>query len=111
MAIASPPKALFADRVQRIGTEAAFVLGGRISEVESGGDRVIRCNLGQPDFPLPGHITEAVKKALDMGLTTYCDPQGIPELRAAVAKAMASDGLAANTLRKDASASFPSPMR
>jgi aspartate/methionine/tyrosine aminotransferase len=88
MAIASPPKALFADRVQRIGTEAAFVLGGRISEVESGGDGVIRCNLGQPDFPLPGHITEAVKKALDMGLTTYCDPQGIPELRAAVAKAM-----------------------
>ena len=88
MAIASSPKELFADRVNRIGTEAAFALGGRISEVESGGDQVIRCNLGQPDFPLPHHITTAVKKALDMGLTTYCDPQGIPELRSSVAKSM-----------------------
>jgi len=88
MAIASSPKKLFADRGSRIGTEAAFALGGRISEVESYGDQVIRCNLGQPDFPLAHHITTAVKKALDMGLTTYCDPQGIPELRSSVAKSM-----------------------
>ena len=45
MAIASSPKELFADRVNRIGTEAAFALGGRISEVESGGDQVIRLSL------------------------------------------------------------------
>ena len=88
MVIASSPKELFANRVNRIGTEAAFALGGRISEVESGGDQVIRCNLGQPDFPLAHHVTAAVKKALDMGLTTYCDPQGIPELRSSVAKSM-----------------------
>ena len=88
MVIASSPKELFANRVTRIGTEAAFALGGRISEVESGGDQVIRCNLGQPDFPLAHHVTAAVKKALDMGLTTYCDPQGIPELRSSVAKSM-----------------------
>jgi aspartate aminotransferase len=56
--------------------------------VEAEGERVIRCNLGQPDFPLPGHIVEAVKRALDRGLTTYCDPQGIPELRAAVARSV-----------------------
>jgi len=88
MVIASSPKELFANRVTRIGTEAAFALGGRISEVESGGDQVIRCNLGQPDFPLAHHVTAAVKKALDLGLTTYCDPQGIPELRSSVAKSM-----------------------
>ena len=83
-----PPKKLFADRVTRIGTEAAFALGGRISEVESDGGQVIRCNLGQPDFPLPHHITVAVKKAIDTGLTTYCDPQGIPELRMSVARSI-----------------------
>jgi aspartate/methionine/tyrosine aminotransferase len=55
---------------------------------EAKGERVIRCNLGQPDFPVPKHITDAVKRALDAGLTTYCDPQGIPELRAAVAKSL-----------------------
>ena len=82
------PSTLFADRVSRIGTEEAFALGALIREVESEGERVIRCNLGQPDFPLPRHIVEAVKRALDKGLTTYCDPQGIPELRAAVARSV-----------------------
>jgi aspartate/methionine/tyrosine aminotransferase len=79
---------LFADRVNRIGTEEAFALGALIAQVEAQGERVIRCNLGQPDFPLPRHIAEAVKRALDRGLTTYCDPQGIPELRAAVARSV-----------------------
>jgi aspartate aminotransferase len=85
MTTAAPTAPLFADRVHRIGTEAAFAFGGLIRDVEATGDRVIRCNLGQPDFPLPAHIAEAVKRALDAGLTTYCDPQGIPELRQAVA--------------------------
>ena len=88
MTIAAPPVPLFADRVHRIGTEAAFALGALIAEVEAKGERVIRCNLGQPDFPVPKHITDAVKRALDAGLTTYCDPQGIPELRAAVARSL-----------------------
>jgi len=88
MATATPVSRLFADRVHRIGTEAAFGFGALIREVESQGERVIRCNLGQPDFPLPRHIADAVKRALDAGLTTYCDPQGIPELRAEVARSV-----------------------
>ena len=82
------PSTLFADRVRRIGTEEAFALGALIRDVEASGDRVIRCNLGQPDFPLPRHIVRAVQAAMDKGLTTYCDPQGIPELRAAVARSV-----------------------
>lgn len=85
MTTAAPPSRLFANRVERIGTEAAFAFGALIRDVEADGERVIRCNLGQPDFPLPKHIAEAVKRAIDDGLTTYCDPQGIPELRRAVA--------------------------
>ncbi|GMV04258.1 MAG: aspartate aminotransferase [Gemmatimonadota bacterium] len=86
---AAPPlTTLFADRVSRIGTEEAFALGALIKDVEAEGERVIRCNLGQPDFPLAKHIVEAVKRALDKGLTTYCDPQGIPELRQAVARSV-----------------------
>ncbi|HET7460282.1 MAG TPA: aminotransferase class I/II-fold pyridoxal phosphate-dependent enzyme [Longimicrobium sp.] len=77
---------LFTRRAHRIGTEAAFGLGERVAEVESRGERVIRCNLGQPDHPLPAHIADALKRAIDRGLTTYCDPQGIPELRREVAR-------------------------
>lgn len=88
MTTAAPPAPLFADRVTRIGTEAAFSFGALIRDVEADGARVIRCNIGQPDFPLPEHIATAVKLALDAGLTTYCDPQGIPELRSAVARSV-----------------------
>lgn len=88
MTTLTPPKALFAQRTRRLGTEAAFALGARIADVESAGQHVIRCNIGQPDFPLPRHIAEAVKRAIDQGLTTYCDPQGTPRLRAAVARSV-----------------------
>ena len=74
--------------MSRIGTEEAFKLGPLLREVEADGRRVIRCNLGQPDFPLPGHITEAVVAALRAGHTTYCDPQGLPELREAIASSV-----------------------
>ena len=86
------PKAVFAKRVQLMGTEAAFGFGSRILEVEKAQqERVIRCNLGQPDFPLPEHIAEAVVEAVRAGQTTYCDPQGMPELRAALARKIADD--------------------
>jgi aspartate/methionine/tyrosine aminotransferase len=80
--------ALFTDRVQRLGTEEAFNLGARVAQVESLGERVIRCNIGQPDYPLPEHIADALKRAVDRGLTTYCAPEGIPELRRAVAHSL-----------------------
>lgn len=84
-----PPRSgLFTGRVSRIGTEEAFNLGARVAEVESLGERVIRCNIGQPDYPLPGHIADALKRAVDQGLTTYCAPEGIPELRHAVAHSL-----------------------
>ncbi len=42
---------LFAEQIGVLGTEEAFALGALIGEVESGGERVIRANLGQPGFP------------------------------------------------------------
>lgn len=83
-----PSGPVFTERAQRIGTEEAFNLGARVAEVESLGERVIRANIGQPDYPLPEHIADALKRAVDRGLTTYCAPEGIPELRRAVAKSM-----------------------
>jgi aspartate aminotransferase len=76
----------FANRVQLIGTENAFKIGPWIREVEETGKRVIRCNLGEPDFPLPGHIAEEVKRQIDAGQTHYVDPQGIEPLRQAIAR-------------------------
>ena len=77
---------LVAQRVALLGTESAFKIGPYIRTVEDQGHRVIRCNLGEPDFPVPEHIREEVKRQIDNGLTHYCDPQGILPLREAIAR-------------------------
>lgn len=80
--------ARFATRIASIGTENAFKIGPYIREVEARGTKVIRCNIGEPDFPLPKHIAEEVKRQIDRDQTHYVDPQGVEPLRAAVARSM-----------------------
>jgi aspartate/methionine/tyrosine aminotransferase len=77
---------LLAKRVDLLDTENAFKIGPQIKAIEDLGKRVIRCNLGEPDFPIPGFIKEEVKRQIDLDNTHYCDPQGILPLRKAVAK-------------------------
>ena len=79
---------LFSDRTSLIDTENAFKVGPYIAAIENAGHKVIKCNLGEPDFPLPKHIREEVKRQIDNDLTHYCDPQGILPLREAIAKDM-----------------------
>ena len=81
---------LFSDRTALIDTENAFKLGPYIREVEGTGQRVIKCNLGEPDFAVPQHIRAEVKRQIDNDLTHYCDPQGILPLREAIAADMGS---------------------
>jgi aspartate/methionine/tyrosine aminotransferase len=90
---AAPARAalpLFADRVSMIDTENAFKVGPFIKEVEDSGRKVVRCNLGEPDFPLPRHIAEEVKRQIDNDMTHYNDPQGILPLREAIAHTMSA---------------------
>lgn len=76
---------LFSQRTSLIDTENAFKLGPIIRQVEQAGHHVVKCNLGEPDFPLPEHIREEVKRQLDADHTHYSDPQGILTLRRAIA--------------------------
>ena len=78
--------ALYSKKSERIDTENAFKIGPYIKSIEDQGKRVIKCNLGEPDFPVPGFIKEEVKRQLDLDNTHYCDPQGILTLRKAIAK-------------------------
>lgn len=78
--------ALFAKRSELIDTENAFKVGPYIRAIEEQGKRVIKCNLGEPDFPIPQFVKEEVKRQIDLDNTHYCDPQGILPLRTAIAK-------------------------
>ena len=77
---------LISDRTSLIHTENAFKVGPYIVALEQAGHKVVKCNLGEPDFPLPVHIRDEVKRQLDLDNVHYCDPQGILPLRKAVAK-------------------------
>lgn len=77
---------LLADRMQALGTENAFTLADNIAEAEAMGMKVIRFNLGEPDFDTAAHICQCASDNLAKGNTHYCPPHGIPALRAAVAK-------------------------
>jgi aspartate aminotransferase len=74
-----------AERMGRIGVEGAFSVLVKAKALEAQGRDIIHLEIGEPDFPTPLHIVEAAKKALDEGWTHYGPPQGLPELREAIA--------------------------
>ncbi len=74
-----------AERMNRIGVEGAFNVLVRARALETQGRDVIHLEIGEPDFPTERHIVEAAKRALDEGWTHYGPPQGLPELREAIA--------------------------
>ncbi len=74
-----------ATRLQRMGTEAAFRVFARAKALEAGGRDIVHLEMGQPDFPTPGFITEAAIAALKDGHTGYAPAAGLPALREAIA--------------------------
>ena len=80
---------LYSDRAGLIDSENAFKMGPYIHSLEAQGREVVKCNIGEPDFPVPAFIKEEVKRQIDLDNTHYCDPQGIPSLRAAIARQLA----------------------
>lgn len=75
---------LFAERNFRIETENAFKIGPHIVRVEQEKEAVIKMHLGEPDFPIPEHVKEEIKRQLDLDNTHYCDPKGLLSLRKAI---------------------------
>ena len=72
---------LYAERTFKIDTENAFKVGPHIVRVEKERSPVVKLNLGEPDFPVPVHIKDEIKRQLDLDNTHYCDPQGLIGLR------------------------------
>lgn len=76
----------FADRIQTLGTENAFKLGDDIARCEQAGTKVIRLNLGEPDFDSAENINKVAIENIKNGNTHYTNPQGILPLRESIAR-------------------------
>ena len=77
---------LFAERNSRIDSENAFKVGPHIVRVEQQNGEVIKLNLGEPDFAVPSHIKDEIKRQLALDNTKYCDPKGLLSLREAISR-------------------------
>ncbi len=75
-----------AERIQRLGTETAFAVGGEAAAFAAQGHRVFPFHLGDLNIGTPKSVVEGTIRALREGKTGYCPNAGIPELREAIAE-------------------------
>jgi len=76
---------IFAESMNRLGTETAFEVLAKAKALEMQGREIIHFEIGEPDFDTPQNIKEAAIKALNEGYTHYVPSAGIPELRESIA--------------------------
>lgn len=77
---------VFADRMNKLGTETAFEVLAKAKALEKQGRDIVHLEIGEPDFDTPNNIKEAAIKAMKSGYTHYVPAAGIPELRQAIAE-------------------------
>ncbi len=72
-------------RVGRLSADSAFVVLARAQALEAQGADVVHLEIGEPCFDTPDNVRAASKRAIDNGLTRYCNSQGIVPLRKEIA--------------------------
>jgi aspartate aminotransferase len=65
---------------------ATLASAARAKQMKAEGVPVLDFSIGEPDFSTPEHICKAAIKAMQDGHTRYTPPNGIPQLRTAVAR-------------------------
>jgi len=78
-------------KVRDLEESATLRLTQRARALREAGTDVVALTAGEPDFPTPGHIKEAARRALDQDFTHYTANQGTPELIAAVIEKFRAD--------------------
>ncbi len=77
---------MIAKRAQDIAPFLAMEVLERAQALEAKGEHIIHLELGEPDFPTPACIQEAVARAVKDGRTKYTHSLGILPLREAIAE-------------------------
>ena len=77
---------LYADRIKGLGTENAFKIGDDILRCEQMGMKVIKLNLGEPDFNSADNINQVAIDHIEAGNSHYTNPQGILPFRESIAR-------------------------
>ncbi len=71
--------------LDRVKPSPTIAISTKAAEMKAKGEDVISLSAGEPDFDTPQHIKDAAVQAIADGKTKYTAPDGIPELKAAIA--------------------------
>lgn len=80
-----------AKRAKQISPSLTLEITARAKKMKADGMNVVSFAAGEPDFNTPEYITEAGRKALDMGLTKYTPASGMAELKSAICAKLKND--------------------
>ena len=83
--------AFLSDALGRIKPSPTVAITTEARALKAAGRDIISLSAGEPDFDTPLHIREAAKAAIDRGETRYTAPDGMPELKAAIAAKFARE--------------------
>ena len=82
---------IIANRLSAIKPSQTIAISAKARALAAEGKDIIGLSAGEPDFDTPDHIVEAAIAAMRAGETRYTDPDGTPELKAAVARKFKRD--------------------
>jgi aspartate aminotransferase len=77
-----------ASRTQSVSGSATLALSAKVAELRAAGVDVISLGAGEPDFPTPPEAIRAAQDFVAQGTVHYTASSGLPELRAAAARAL-----------------------
>ena len=83
--------AFISDNLSRVKPSPTIAMTTRAAELKAAGRDIIGLSAGEPDFDTPEHIRQAAKDAIDSGYTRYTAVDGMPALKAAIARKFARE--------------------
>jgi aspartate aminotransferase len=82
-------------RTQQVRPSPTIAMSARATALRREGRDIAGLSVGEPDFPVPQHVADAMIEAVKKGQTRYTASSGTPELREAICKrTQAETGLA-----------------
>jgi len=76
---------ILADSLARVKPSPTIAVSTKAAEMKAAGKDVIGLGAGEPDFDTPVNVKQAAIEAINAGKTKYTAPDGIPELKQAIA--------------------------
>jgi len=85
------PMSVLSTGLARIKPSPTIAMSSLASTLRAEGRDIISLSAGEPDFDTPDHIKAAAIVAIEAGKTKYTQPDGMPELKAAICDKFARD--------------------